>query len=259
MRVEALAPDFKGDEDCIAAVLESGVDVFAHNVETVPRLYRQVRPDACYVRSMQVLRQAKLGSARVRGSPPPESSPTRGEGKKVEPGGLAPRAARCPPDVDRRAREWDSLPSPLTREGGSGGETDPGGRRQQAPSDLQAALLTKSGIMLGLGEQDEEVLAVLRDLREAMVDIVTIGQYLRPTPKQLPVVEYVRPEKFEFFAEQARAMGFRLAVSGPLVRSSYRAEEAEGLLDGANVAEPPSAVTAPMADPEWSGSHMAGQ
>jgi lipoic acid synthetase len=155
VRVEALTPDFKGDEDCIAAVVESGVDVLAHNTETVPRLYQTLRPAARYERTMQVLRQAKL-----RGAP-----------------------------------------------------------------------LTKSGIMLGLGERDEEVLAVLRDLREAMVDIVTIGQYLRPTAKQLPVVEYVRPEKFEFFAQEARQMGFRLAVAGPLVRSSYGAEQAERLLE----------------------------
>jgi lipoic acid synthetase len=155
VRAEALVPDFNGKEEAVAAVQESGADVFAHNAETVRRLYRPVRPGALYDRTLYVLRQAKL-----KGAP-----------------------------------------------------------------------LTKSGVMLGLGEQDEEVLALLRDLREALVDIVTIGQYLRPTRSQLPVVEYVRPEKFEFFAQEARQMGFRLVVSGPLVRSSYRAEEAEPLLE----------------------------
>lgn len=83
---------------------------------------------------------------------------------------------------------------------------------------------TKSGIMLGLGEKEEEVIQSLEDLRKAQVDIVTLGQYLQPTPKHLPVQEFVRPEQFEKYKEIGLEMGFRYVESGPLVRSSYHAE-----------------------------------
>ena len=84
---------------------------------------------------------------------------------------------------------------------------------------------TKSGIMLGLGETEDEILATLSDLRSADVDIVTIGQYLRPTKEHLPVSEYVTPEKFEFYRQQGLRMGFRIVQSAPLVRSSYHAAD----------------------------------
>ncbi len=90
---------------------------------------------------------------------------------------------------------------------------------------LRGDIYTKSSIMVGLGETEEEVLQTLRDLREVGVDIVTIGQYLRPTPKHLPVVEYVSPQKFNYYREKALQMGFKELFSGPLVRSSYRADK----------------------------------
>jgi lipoic acid synthetase len=90
---------------------------------------------------------------------------------------------------------------------------------------LRKDIYTKSSIMVGLGETEEEVLQTLGDLREVGVDIVTIGQYLRPTPKHLPVVEYVSPQKFNYYREKALQMGFKEVFSGPLVRSSYRADK----------------------------------
>jgi lipoyl synthase len=86
-------------------------------------------------------------------------------------------------------------------------------------------MITKSSIMVGIGETDEEVLETMHDLRDAGVDIVTVGQYLRPTPKHVPVDRYVEPERFEAFAAEGRAMGFAFVASGPLVRSSYKAAE----------------------------------
>jgi lipoate synthase len=90
---------------------------------------------------------------------------------------------------------------------------------------LRKDIYTKSSIMVGLGETEEEVLSTLKDLRDVGVDIVTIGQYLRPTPKHLPVVEYVSPQKFNYYREKALEMGFKEVFSGPLVRSSYRADK----------------------------------
>jgi len=149
--VEVLTPDFQGRETSIDLVAEAGPDVFNHNVETVPRLYRAVRPRAEFGRSVGLL-------ARVRRRHP----------------GMA----------------------------------------------------TKSGMMLGLSETDDEVLEVLRHLRGAGVDIVTVGQYLRPGAWNLPVVEYAPPERFERIREAGERLGFRHVFSGPFVRSSYRAEEA---------------------------------
>jgi len=152
-RVEVLTPDFRGDPLAIDAVLDARPDVFNHNVETVPRLYPRVRPQADYARSLAVLRRAHERSRRD---------------------GSGPRA--------------------------------------------------KSGLMVGLGETAEEVRAVLRDLRGAGCDMVTIGQYLAPSPAHLPVERFVAPEEFVAWEAEARAMGFAAAASGPLVRSSYRAE-----------------------------------
>jgi len=149
--VEVLVPDFRGDERCVATVLEAGPHVFAHNVETVERLQPTVRDARCgYVQSLDVLRAAKR---------------------------------------------------------------------------LRPGVRTKSSIMLGLGERDDEVETALRDLRAAGVDFVTLGQYLRPTAWHLPVVEYVTPERFEAWRHAGEAMGFLVTSSGPLVRSSYRAGE----------------------------------
>ena len=146
--IEVLTPDFKGDQDALRIVMDARPSVFNHNIETVPRLYKRVRPQAVYERSLQVLKWAK------------EMNPDR----------------------------------PI-----------------------------KSGFMLGLGEEEVEVLQTLRDLREHNIDIVTIGQYLRPSFKHLPVERYVTPEEFRRFAIEGKKLGFRHVESGPLVRSSYHA------------------------------------
>lgn len=148
--VEVLTSDFRGDPAALETVLSSRPDVFNHNLETVPRLYSEVRPGADYGRSLGVL-------ARVRE--------------------LAP--------------------------------------------DVRA----KSGLMLGLGETTDEVLAVMRDLRAAGVTLLTLGQYLRPSPAHLPVAEFVPPEVFSDLERTGSAMGFGAVASAPYVRSSYRAGE----------------------------------
>lgn len=148
-RVEVLVPDFLGDLDAVARVLESGCDVFNHNMETVGRLYRRVRPQADYARSLEVLQFA----------------------------------------------------------------------RSRAPE-----VLTKSGLMVGLGEAEAEVRDLLRDLRSVGADVATIGQYLQPKRRRLPVVEYVRPEVFDRYRDFGTSIGFRAVFSGPFVRSSYMAE-----------------------------------
>jgi lipoic acid synthetase len=150
-RVEVLTPDFRGVLSALKTVLDAGPHVFNHNMETVPRLYRHVRPQADYRQSLEVLARAKRHS----------------------------------PDV-----------------------------------------LTKSGLMLGLGEETAEVEQLLRDLREVACDVVTIGQYLQPTRRNLAVLRYVEPAEFEHYREFGMALGFRNVFSGPLVRSSYMADAA---------------------------------
>ena len=164
MRVEALVGDFAGRHDLIATLVREGrPDVFAHNVEVVPRLQSAMRDARCsWQRSTDVLRAARDAGARV----------------------------------------------------------------------------IKSSLMVGCGEHDEEVLDALGALRDAQVDVVTIGQYLRPTPKHAPVARYVEPSTFDAYREAALAMGFAFVASGPLVRSSYRA--AEAFLSEALKAEAPS-------------------
>jgi lipoic acid synthetase len=146
--IEVLTPDFQGSHAAVETVLEAAPQVFNHNTETVPRLYRQVRLGARYERSLDVLAHA----------------------------------ARMAPGIP-----------------------------------------TKSGLMLGLGETLEEVLQVVRDLRAQGVRILTLGQYLRPSPKHLPIVRYIPPEEFEELRRAAYDMGFAHVESGPLVRSSYHA------------------------------------
>jgi len=154
--VEVLIPDFKGDREALAVVMRAQPEILNHNVETVPRLYRTVRPQAKYERSLRVLETAR---------------------------------------------------------------------------ELDPSATTKSGIMVGLGETWEEVIEVLRDLRQHGVNIVTIGQYLRPTPNHLPVARYWYPDEFTQLHDEGIAMGFNWVESGPLVRSSYHADEqARGLL-----------------------------
>jgi lipoic acid synthetase len=147
-RVEVLVPDFQGNREAVRTVVESPIDILNHNIETVPRLYKRVRPGAVYSRSLEVL----------------------AEGRRVRPG--------C---------------------------------------------LTKAGLMLGLGEAPDEITSVFVDLRAVDCDILTLGQYLRPSAEHLPIERYVTPEEFAELKEEALAVGFRHVESGPLVRSSYHA------------------------------------
>jgi len=167
--VEALTPDFQGVLADVATVVDSGIEVFAQNIETVRRLTHPVRdPRAGYGQTLAVLAHAKRH---------------------------------------------------------------------------RPAVLTKSSLMLGLGETEAEIHATLEDLRAAGVDIVTLGQYLRPTLNHLPVQRYVTPEEFDRYRADALALGFLECVSGPLVRSSYRAEQAlnrnNAGLDNAALAQAP--------------------
>lgn len=147
-KLETLIPDFKGEWANLEVVLAERPDVLSHNLETVRRLTKQVRVQARYDRSLEVLFRAK-----------------------------------------------------------------------------KAGLRTKSGIMLGLGEQDHEVLETMDDLRSVGCDVMTLGQYLQPTRNHLPVLEFVHPDRFARFREEGLARGFRFVESGPLVRSSYHAEK----------------------------------
>jgi len=149
--VECLVSDFRGDLNSVDIIASSGLDVYAHNIETVERLQRFVRdPKAGYRQSLSTLKRAK-------------------EAKK--------------------------------------------------------GLYTKTSIMLGLGETDEEVIHTMKELRAIDVDVVTFGQYLRPTASHLSVVEYVTPKKFDYFRQVGEDLGFKYVASGPMVRSSYKAGE----------------------------------
>ncbi len=147
--IEVLTPDFRRKEGALEAIVDARPDVYNHNLETVPRLYRSIRPGADYRHSLELL-------ARVK--------------------------------------------------------------------SMDGSIFTKSGIMVGLGETRDEVLSLMDDLREAEVDFMTIGQYLRPTPKHAAVAEYVPPEAFEDYAGEGRSRGFLLMASSPLTRSSYHAD-----------------------------------
>ncbi len=153
-RVEVLIPDFKGSDEALKTVTAAKPEILNHNIETVPRLYLVVRPQADYRQSLDVLRRAK-----------------------------------------------------------------------------SHGMITKTGLMVGLGETNDEVLGVMRDLRAVDVDILTIGQYLRPTKEHLPVDRYVHPDDFAMFKTHGLNMGFRFIESGPLVRSSYHAEKQSEVFD----------------------------
>jgi len=154
--VELLIPDFCGDWNALAAVMEAAPEVLNHNIETVPSLYRKARPQAIYTRSLELLQRVHQGWPRT---------------------------------------------------------------------------YTKSGLMVGLGETDAQVMEVLSDLRRHSVDIVTIGQYLSPGPKHLPVDRFVSPEQFDAYRHHGEhGLGFLQVVSTPLTRSSYHAGEVQGLM-----------------------------
>jgi len=147
-RIEVLVPDFKGRSASVVEVAQAPIDVFNHNLETVPRLYPRVRAGARYERSLGVLREAKA---------------------------------------------------------------------------TRAGFLTKAGLMLGLGELEAELIRVFEDLRAVDCDVLTVGQYLRPSAEHLPVERYVHPDEFAALRERSLALGFRHVEAGPLVRSSYHA------------------------------------
>ncbi len=155
--VEVLIPDFRGDEAALATVLEAHPDVLNHNVETVPHLYKRVRPDADYAQSHEVL---------------------------------------------RRTADWRDAHAPAMR--------------------------VKSGIMVGLGETPEQVLALMADWRRSRVDIATIGQYLPPSELHLPLHRFVEPSEFDMYKQKGQEMGFQRVESAPLVRSSYHAGDGYG-------------------------------
>ena len=148
--IEVLTPDFLRKGDAYKKVLDADIDVFNHNIETVPRLYTTVRPGARYFASLELLKNAKKTNKKV---------------------------------------------------------------------------FTKSGIMVGLGENKEEVIQVMDDLRTAEVDFITIGQYLQPSPKHHPLNRYYHPDEFKEFEQIAKTKGFLLVSSSPLTRSSYHADE----------------------------------
>lgn len=147
--IEVLIPDFKGDHDALKEVMDAHPEILNHNTETVPRLYRTVRPQANYQRTLHVLSMAK---------------------------------------------------------------------------EFNPDAFTKTGVMLGLGETKEEVLEVMENWRVHQVDILTLGQYLRPSPLHLPIQRYVHPNEFQEYHDIGIKMGFKWVESGPMVRSSYHAE-----------------------------------
>ena len=145
--IEVLVPDFKGNLSNLARIIDAKPDILNHNTETVPRLYKRVRPQGRYQWSLDVLAESK-----------------------------------------------------------------------------QRGMRTKTGVMLGLGETPDEVMAVMNDLRAVGVDVLTLGQYLQPTKNHLPVDRFVHPDEFKRYEVDGLAMGFHVVESGPLVRSSYHAE-----------------------------------
>jgi len=158
--IEVLIPDFKGRWQDLETVLAAKPDILNHNVETVPRLHKQVRPQAKYERSLEMLRRAKA-----------------------------------------------------------------------------AGFVTKSGLMLGIGERDDEIAATLRDMAAEQIDILTLGQYLRPSAQHLPLYRWVTPEEFARWKQFSLDLGFRVVESGPLVRSSYHADEqSDALVPGSRSA-----------------------
>jgi lipoic acid synthetase len=165
--VEVLTPDFKGVPDAVDRILPAGPVVFSHNLETVPRLYRDARPGSRYERSLALLRQAA---------------------------------------------DWRKANAPAAAGVSAGG------------AEGAARPLVKTGVMVGLGESQPELLDTFRDARRAGVEILTIGQYLRPTLQHLPVARYWTPDEFRSLGDEARLLGFRHVEAGPLVRSSYHAK-----------------------------------
>lgn len=152
--IEVLIPDFKGDLEALLTVIKAQPNIINHNVETVPRLYPGVRPQASYKRSLKLLENVKKHSK----------------------------------------------------------------------------IYTKSGIMVGLGEKEEEVIEVFKDLRSVDCDLLTIGQYLAPSPNHHPIIEYIEPIQFDAYKEITDDLGFKHVISAPFARSSYHADEAGNII-----------------------------
>ena len=235
--VEVLVPDFHARADCIATVLAAAPEVFNHNVETVPRLHKPIRPQAKYPRSLETLRLAKQRGAQHRtrhasGGPgaasasgvQPHGDPALATG--VHPDRDPALATGVHPDRDPALATGVHLDRDPALATGVHPDRDPalaGGVRIGA----SGALLTKSGVMVGLGETHAELLEVFRDLRSVGCDLLTIGQYLKPSSadaRHAPVVKYYTPAEFDELGAAARALGFAAVASGPFVRSSYFAE-----------------------------------
>jgi lipoic acid synthetase len=197
--VEVLIPDFRGRVGPLQTVMDARPDILNHNVETVPRLFRAVQPQCRYDWSLAVLRNAKtLWPEATTGKGPEASLPVTQEAAKAEIGGQ---------------------------------QSSEGFFLRKKPRRSAPGFFTKSGLMVGLGETADEVLDVMRDLRKLDVDILTIGQYLRPTKTHVPIARYYTPEEFDAFRQRGEEMGFKWVESAPLVRSSYHAEAQAGLLD----------------------------
>ncbi len=154
--VEVLISDLQGNVNALNKIIDASPDVLNHNVETIQRLYPEVRPMANFARSLNILKNANIRNKNI---------------------------------------------------------------------------ITKSGFMVGLGEEKKEVLSLMEQLRKANVDVITIGQYIAPSKKHYEVVEYVHPEIFKYYTTKGRSMGFKLVESGPLVRSSYHAEKARKIIN----------------------------
>ena len=198
--IEVLTPDFQGSRACVDTVLAARPDIFNHNVETVPRLYAAVRPEADYRRSLDVLAYAKSVGGDACLGEKKGAVPFSGFLEK----GTVPFFSGA---------EKGTAPSSQRREEGT------------APfSACGSRIYTKSGLMLGLGEAADEIRACLADLRAAGCDIVTIGQYLAPSASHHPVARFVDPAEFAAWEAEARTLGFAAVASGPFVRSSYQAE-----------------------------------
>jgi len=211
--VEVLTPDFLGVTEHVDIVLKAGPDVFDHNVETVPRLYEAVRPRSAggiapdYNRSLAVLRHAANAACDVSRVFRPRVC-----------AGVSP--ARNPSVC---AGEDDGVSSNDLPNGMHNAGETPAPRA--TPAERGRRLFVKSGLMLGLGERDAEIEQTLADLRHAGVDILTLGQYLAPSPHHWPVARFVEPAEFAQWEIRAKAMGFMSVLAGPFVRSSYRAGE----------------------------------
>ena len=226
--IEVLIPDMGGEARHIRTIVDSRPDILGHNVECVERLTARVRSGAAYATSLRTLAHA-AACAGAEGLTGAQSVPARVAAvASVENG----TASACEPSEASSPTEAGSSRTARCRsaEGGNSAQAVRPGREDRSPQlakpKTAAGVVTKSGLMVGLGEKPAEVIRTMRDLREAGVSIVTIGQYLQPSPRHMAVAEYVAPQQFDDYRAAALEMGFRYVASAPLVRSSYMAHRA---------------------------------